>query len=126
MSGHTPRADAGSVTLHDLQRQREATITTWGRRTGVEHRVVVWWAGGDDGTIYVMAGYGPRTDWAKNSMTERGAQVRIGGRRFTARARVVERGPEHTGAARALGRKYAPYPGDWENGHIIALALTGA
>jgi hypothetical protein len=126
MPGQARRDDAPPANLRGLQRHREADIVTWGRRTGAEHRVVVWWAGGDDGTIYVMAGYGPRTDWAKNSLTERGALVRIGNQRFRARARVVERGAEHTGAAKALASKYHPYPGDWHNGHIIALALTSA
>ncbi|WP_140158082.1 hypothetical protein [Micromonospora sp. NBS 11-29] len=126
MSGQPTQGDVPGETLRGLRRQREATIVTWGRRTGAEHRVVVWWAGGDHGLIYVMAGYGPRTDWARNSLTERGALVRIANHRFQARARVVEPGPEHTDAAKALADKYAPYPGDWENGHIIALALTAA
>jgi hypothetical protein len=110
--------------VRTLDREREAEITTTGRRTGAEHRVVVWWAAGGSSTIYVMAGYGPRSDWARNTLSGTTTLVRIGRSRFDARSRVVESSEEHSTAARLLATKYRPYPGEWERGHILALEIS--
>jgi deazaflavin-dependent oxidoreductase (nitroreductase family) len=109
-----------------LDREREAAITTIGRRSGRKHRVVVWWAAGSSAVIYVMAGYGPRTDWARNAVSGTGTLVQIGRQRFAANARVLSPGAEHADAARLLARKYHPYPGEWDRGHILALELSVA
>lgn len=111
--------------IRHFNSRREARITTVGRNSGRKHAVVVWWAADNERTAFVMAGYGRRSDWARNALARGEAGVDIGGRRFTAVPRVAE-GPEHDRAARLLAEKYHPYPGEWENGYILALDLSAA
>jgi deazaflavin-dependent oxidoreductase (nitroreductase family) len=112
-----------SIDIRRFDSGREVRITTVGRNSGRRHAVVVWWAAGSERTAFVMAGYGRRTDWARNALARGEAGVDINGRRFTAVPRVAE-GAEHDRAARLLARKYDPYPGEWENGYILALDLS--
>lgn len=104
-----------------LDAERDAWLVTRGRRSGAEHTVVVWWATGDHNRMYVMAGNGPGTDWARNALAAPTTTVRIGGHRFTASARVVADPAEQEQAARLLESKYRPYPADWQAGYILAF-----
>jgi deazaflavin-dependent oxidoreductase (nitroreductase family) len=108
-----------------LERERDAWLVTRGRRSGREHTVVVWWASGAQGPMYVMAGNGPSTDWARNALAGP-ATVRIGRHRFAASAREVTEPAEQAEAARLLERRYRSYPADWGKGYILAFTLVEA
>ena len=109
-----------------LDHERDAWLVTRGRRSGLEHTVVVWWASGEQRRMYVMAGNGPSTDWARNALAAPTTIMRIGRHRFTTSARVVTDPAERTEAARLLERKYRSYPADWRNGYILAFTQVGS
>jgi F420H(2)-dependent quinone reductase len=52
--------------------------------------------------VELLSGGGERSDWVKDLQREPAVQVRIGGRRFTGRARVVDGAAEEDELARRM------------------------
>jgi deazaflavin-dependent oxidoreductase (nitroreductase family) len=88
-------------------------LTTTGRGSGRPHTIEIWFAL-HGATVYLLSGGGERSDWVKNLQQEPAVQVRIGTRRFTGLARVVDGAAEEDEfARRMLTEKYQPdYAGD--------------
>ncbi|MDQ4085180.1 MAG: nitroreductase family deazaflavin-dependent oxidoreductase [Actinomycetota bacterium] len=88
-----------------------------GRRTGLEHRVVVEVASRDpaSGTVTVASGYGPAADWYRNLLAHPEATMVLGARRVAVRARpmpaeeggelMVDYARRHPRAARMVARQ---------------------
>ena len=105
-------------------------LTTIGRRSGEPREIEIWFALEGD-TLYMLSGGGGRSNWVRNLRRQPQVGVRIAGRRFDGRARVVERGPEDALARRLLLEKYrARYGGDlssWERTALpVAVELSAA
>jgi deazaflavin-dependent oxidoreductase (nitroreductase family) len=91
--------------LKDLDSESFCYVTTTGRRTGRPHEIEIWF-GVRDGTLYVLSGGGDRSDWVRNLIVDPRVTLRIGGRTWEARARVVEDPDEDAEARRLLAGKY--------------------
>jgi deazaflavin-dependent oxidoreductase (nitroreductase family) len=76
-------------------------LTTTGRGSGRPHTIELWFAL-HGATVYLLSGGGARSDWVKNLQQEPAVQVRIGTRRFTGRARVVDGAAEEDELARRM------------------------
>jgi deazaflavin-dependent oxidoreductase (nitroreductase family) len=63
-------------------------LVTRGRRSGKRRYSGLNYAE-DGATVYVMSGYGPRTDWYRNLVADPRVEVRIGRRRWRAVAKTV-------------------------------------
>jgi deazaflavin-dependent oxidoreductase (nitroreductase family) len=84
-----------------------AYLTTSGRITGGAHRVELWFVL-HEGTVFLLAGEGDRSDWVRNLMISPDVILELGDRRRTTRARVVA-DPEEDATARLLMlEKYEP------------------
>ena len=87
-------------------------LTTTGRMSGRPHTIEIWFAL-DGPTLYMLSGGGCRSDWVRNLIRASEVSVRIGGRVFSGRGRVVTDRGEDERARRLVHDKYRPgYGGD--------------
>jgi deazaflavin-dependent oxidoreductase (nitroreductase family) len=63
-------------------------LTTWGRHSGMARSTMLSYAA-LDGVLYVISGWGLRSDWYRNLMVDPRVTVQIGKAAFPARARRV-------------------------------------
>lgn len=82
-----------------LLRGRMVLLTTRGRRTGRPRTCALNYAV-DDGTVYVMSGFG-RTDWIRNLEADPHVEVALGQDRWAGDARMVVDPEERRRAMRA-------------------------
>jgi deazaflavin-dependent oxidoreductase (nitroreductase family) len=91
-------------------------LTTTGRVTGQPRTIEIWFAVHRQ-TLYMLAGSRENAGWVKNLKRTPDVTVRIGGRHFTGRARLVEDKSEDALARRLVVGKYQPRDsddlGDW-------------
>jgi deazaflavin-dependent oxidoreductase (nitroreductase family) len=78
-----------------------AVLTTTGRRTGRERHTPLNYAI-LDGSVYLLAGFGPRTDWLANLRDHPHVLVRLPGRTISGLAEVVDDPDEAIRAAVAV------------------------
>jgi deazaflavin-dependent oxidoreductase (nitroreductase family) len=94
-------------------------LTTTGRTTGRPREIEIWFTRRAD-RYYVIAEQRERARWVRNLRADPRVRVRVGRRRFPARARVVDarREPALARAVRARSeRKYG-----WGDGLVVELA----
>ena len=108
-----------SSSSKDSKSDRESylRLTTQGRRSGLPREIEIWFTQ-RDGRFYVIAEY-PTSHWLQNLRAHPQVQVRLAGKSFAARARIVspENEPELHRAVQALSRqKYG-----WGEGLIVEL-----
>ncbi len=80
-----------------------AVLTTTGRRTGQERRTPLNYAI-LDGSVYLLAGFGARTDWLANLRDHPQVTLQLPGRTITGLAEVVEDEDEALRGAVAVAR----------------------
>lgn len=93
-------------------------LTTTGRRTGRSREIEIWFTH-RAGRYYVIAEHGARAQWVRNLTADPAVQVRVGGARFGARARVVETAaePDLSATVQALSEgKYG-----WGDGLVVEI-----
>jgi deazaflavin-dependent oxidoreductase (nitroreductase family) len=91
--------------LIPLAEESFAYVTTTGRKSGLPREIEIWFAMVGH-TIYLLAGSGDQAHWVLNIRRDPNTLVRIGGQRFTGRARFVDDPVEDTLARELLGTKY--------------------
>ena len=93
-------------------------LTTRGRRTGLPREIEIWFTR-FEGRFYVIAEHREHARWVQNLRADPRPGVRVGQRRFRARARIVDARKE-PGLAREIRtrstRKY-----NWGDGLIVEL-----
>jgi deazaflavin-dependent oxidoreductase (nitroreductase family) len=97
--------NVSGVALGELGGQDFCYLTTTGRRTGRPHRIEIWF-GARDGTLYLLAGGGRRSDWVRNLEASPEVTVEIGPRVWQAVARIVTERAEDRAARELLASKY--------------------
>jgi deazaflavin-dependent oxidoreductase (nitroreductase family) len=93
-------------------------LTTIGRISGQRREIEIWFTE-RGGHYYLIAEQRERANWVRNLEAQPEVHVRIGSRRFAARARVVDdrREPELSAAVKALSdAKYG-----WSDGLVVEL-----
>jgi len=109
--------------LRALAREEFCYLTTTGRITGKPHEIEIWF-GLDSETLYMLSGGGDRSDWVKNLRQGPEVEIRITGRTFEGRARIVEDLGEDELARRLLVEKYESSPGSLSNWRRRALPVA--
>jgi deazaflavin-dependent oxidoreductase (nitroreductase family) len=100
-------------------------LTTVGRVSGKAHEIEVWFAAGDEHTLYLLAGGRDQSDWVKNAMTTPAVTVRIEDTTWRATAEVLAGGDEEFRARFLVFEKYqARYSGDLRNWRDTALPVA--
>ncbi len=93
-------------------------LTTTGRTSGQPREIEIWFTE-RDGRYYLIAEHGERAHWVRNLRRDPRVQVRVGGRGFPARARVVDRRAEPALWRAARERSAAKY--GWGDGLVVEL-----
>jgi deazaflavin-dependent oxidoreductase (nitroreductase family) len=82
------------IGLADQLRRSTLLLTTRGRKTGRQRTTPLNYVIEGDVT-YVLSGMGSRSDWLRNLQSDPRVQVRVGRRRFEARAEMIADPVEH-------------------------------
>src|SRR3954468_8256208 len=93
-------------------------LTTIGRRTGLPREIEIWFTE-RDGLYYVIAEHRDRAQWVQNIRAQPRVTVRLGERRFSAAARLIDRGREPALAQAVAALSEAKY--GWSDGLIVEL-----
>jgi deazaflavin-dependent oxidoreductase (nitroreductase family) len=104
-------------------------VTTVGRVSGRPHTIEIWFVLHGT-TIYMLSGGGRASDWVRNLERTPEVTVRVGGREFRGRARIVTAPDEDRLARELVFAKYQRgYGGDlsgWRDGALpVAIDLRG-
>jgi len=75
--------------LAQTAKQREVELTTFGRKTGKEHRKVIW-ASTDGRRIFIRSGQGLTRDWPRNLLAGGTGILHLNGHDVPVRARLIE------------------------------------
>jgi len=86
-------------------REREVTLTTYGRKTGKPVRVTIW-ISTDGEHLYVRSGRGMIRDWPQNLMARGEAVLELGGRKINVKPRRVTDPAEARATSELLVKKY--------------------
>jgi deazaflavin-dependent oxidoreductase (nitroreductase family) len=87
--------------------ERNAYLTTSGRRSGKPHRIEIWFAV-DDGRVYLLSGGRDRSDWVRNLRAHAQVTIELGDEAHSGAARILDAGtPEDQHARELLVDKYA-------------------
>jgi len=81
--------------------ERNAYLTTIGRRSGQPHRIETWFAV-DDGRVYLLSGGRDRSDWVRNLQANPQVTIELGDERHAGFARFIEEGTTEDRLAREL------------------------
>jgi deazaflavin-dependent oxidoreductase (nitroreductase family) len=116
-------------TLEHVAAERNAYLTTRGRRTGRAHQIEIWFVV-HRGAVYFMSGGGDRSDWVRNVQRDPAVGLRFGTRgapEHAARGRVVDAAVEGDldGAVRrAMAAKYQGWRAGQPLGEWASTALV--
>jgi len=107
---------------HDLVRQEYLYLTTRGRKSGRSREIEIWFTHRDD-RFYIIAEYAT-SDWVQNIRTDPAVQARVGGRTFSAQARIIsaEKERDLNRAVQDLSRKKY----GWGDGLVVELTPDAA
>ena len=86
-------------------KQKEVELTTFGRKTGREHRVVIW-ISTDGMRLFIRSGGGLDRDWPKNLLAGGTAILHLKGYEGSVRARHIEDPAEAREVTRYVRAKY--------------------
>jgi deazaflavin-dependent oxidoreductase (nitroreductase family) len=87
-------------------------LTTTGRRSGLPHRIEIWFAA-HHGKLYLLSGGRDRSDWVRNLQANGRVSVELAGEDHVGAARVLEPGTAQDLLARELlVAKYEPVEHD--------------
>jgi hypothetical protein len=94
--------------LEAAHREREVTLTTYGRTTGKLHDVTIWVA--TDGTrLFIRSGQGLRRHWPQNLIARGEGLLRLGKVTVRVRPRLVTDPAEARASSDLYRRKYGPF-----------------
>jgi deazaflavin-dependent oxidoreductase (nitroreductase family) len=105
-----------------LDHEQYLYLTTRGRKSGLPREIEIWFTH-RDGHFFLIAEYAT-SNWVRNLLEHQEAQVRVAGRSFGVRARLVspETEPElHRTIADLSREKYG-----WGDGTVVELELVSA
>jgi deazaflavin-dependent oxidoreductase (nitroreductase family) len=90
------------------KREREVTLTTYGRKSGKPHDVTIWVV--TDGTrLYIRSGEGFRRDWPQNLSARGEGVLHLGKVAVKVKPRLVTDPDEARATSNLYRRKYGPF-----------------
>jgi deazaflavin-dependent oxidoreductase (nitroreductase family) len=98
----------GSGVFAAAAREKEVTLTTYGRKTGKPSTVTIW-IGTDGKKLFVRSGQGFRRDWPQNLMARGEAELRVGGQSVKVKPRHVTDPEEARAVSRLVRSKYGAF-----------------
>jgi deazaflavin-dependent oxidoreductase (nitroreductase family) len=97
-----------STVFEAATREKEVTLTTYGRKTGKPRRVTIWIAT-DGKRLFVRSGQAFRRDWPQNLMARGEAELHIGDQAVKVKPRHVKDPEEARAISRLVRAKYGSF-----------------
>ena len=113
----SPKAKPPSSPETDFDREQYLYLTTRGRKSGKSREIEIWFTH-HDGRFYVIAEY-KTSNWVQNVRAHTEVEVRVGGRKFQARARVLS--PQHDGVLLRTIQELSRKKYGWGEGLVVEL-----
>lgn len=110
--------------LHDIDSLTNLDVlylTTTGRRTGLPREIEIWFVTNGE-TLYVLAEHFHKAQWVKNIERNPRVIVRLGDRRFSATARVLDQDADRAVWRRAQELEREKY--GWGEGLPVEILLN--
>jgi deazaflavin-dependent oxidoreductase (nitroreductase family) len=105
---------------NSFEREQYLYLTTQGRKSALPREIEIWFTY-REGRFYLIAEH-PTSNWLRNLRAHPEAQVRVGEKNFTARARLISPESELHRAIADLSRaKYG-----WGEGTVVELEQVAA
>jgi deazaflavin-dependent oxidoreductase (nitroreductase family) len=108
-----------SDVIESAAREREVILTTYGRKTGKEHRLTIWITT-DGSRLYIRSGQGLRRQWPQNLMARGEGLLRLGNETVKVEPRLVSDPAE----ARAASALYTQNDGQFVKASKLSEPLT--
>ena len=89
-------------------RQKEVTLTTYGRKTGKPRKVTIWIAT-DGEKLFIRSGQGFRRDWPQNLVARGEGELRVGSQDVKVKPRHVTDPEDARTVSRLLRTKYGAF-----------------
>ena len=94
--------------IEAAKREREVTLTTYGRKTGKPHDVTIWIAT-DGSRLFIRSGQGLRRQWPQNLLARGEGLLRPGKATVGVKPRLVTDPAEARAVSALYTRKYGPF-----------------
>jgi hypothetical protein len=95
----------GQDVIESAAREREATLTTYGRKSGKSHKVTIWLT--TDGTrLYIRSGQGLVRQWPQNLLARGAGVLHLGKLDLKVKPRLIEDPVEARATSNLYTRKY--------------------
>ncbi len=98
-------AELPTEVITAAQREKEVTLTTYGRKTGKPRSVTIW-ISTDGHRIFVRSGGGFGRDWPQNLMARGEGELKLGRRSINVRPRHVTDPSEARAVSQLVRDKY--------------------
>jgi deazaflavin-dependent oxidoreductase (nitroreductase family) len=98
-------SEFSSEVLEAAAREREVTLTTYGRTSGEPRRVVIW-VSGDGRRLFIRSGRGPGRHWTRNILADDRAVLHVGDIDVPVRARRISDPEQARAVTELVARKY--------------------
>jgi deazaflavin-dependent oxidoreductase (nitroreductase family) len=95
-----------------------AYVTTTGRKSGLPRQIEIWFVE-IEGTIYILAERGFKTQWVQNILVNPGVQVKIGDQEWNATASVLD--PEKDADKYRRAQELSRQKYDWGDGLPVEI-----
>jgi deazaflavin-dependent oxidoreductase (nitroreductase family) len=94
--------------IEAVGREREVTLTTYGRKSGKEHRMTIWIT--TDGTgLYIRSGQGFQRHWPQNLIARGEGLLHLGNKAVKVKPRLVTDPAEARTVSGLYTRKYGAF-----------------
>lgn len=100
--------DFNDEVIQAAAREREVTLTTYGRKSGKPHDVTIWITT-DGSRLYIRSGQGFRRDWPQNLIARGEGMLHLGKLAVKVKPRLVTDPAEARATSRLYRQKYGPF-----------------
>jgi deazaflavin-dependent oxidoreductase (nitroreductase family) len=89
-------------------REREVKLTTYGRKSGKEHRVIIWIVT-DGQRLFIRSGEGLKRHWPQNLLARGEGELQLGKLHVKVKPRLVTDPAEARAVSALYRKKYGPF-----------------
>lgn len=108
--------------MTELEREQYLYLSTRGRKSGRLREIEIWFTE-REGRFYIIAEH-ETSNWLRNLLANPEVQVRVGGRSFSGRARVLD--PQTDARLRTAVQQLSQGKYGWSDGTVVEISPISA